>query len=455
LCAALCVALAAMAVGAAAKPHGKGGKDAKPTGARLDLSFGKAGVAQTATPAPAEGTQEPGVSMALGPKGRVYALQGKTLLAFEADGKPAKRFGKNGRVTIGSSRGEILAAGVAVDSEGRVLVAGTLLLAGKEQPVSTFDPQVSPSEAFIIRFLPNGNRDITFGNGGETDTTFGLPHPLYKSLEPPTTIEYATPIVAATTFAVDAGDRPVVGGSFITGLWQCGYSNEYRSAFVGRLTASGAVDTTYAGKGYAVEENVTGSIRGMATTPEGGVVTLSNDRPCGPKEFVGPDTFNALTESGTPSPALNPARPTSYGESLIAVDPQGRSLILQTPSEFSEEPVLVRLLPSGDIDTSFGFGGGIPLQKPVSWATAMTVDGKGRTILAGGEGQLVRYTEAGKRDWMFGHKGVVPKANAGDEGTNMTALAVGNGRIYAASSVEDPGLKTGYGVQIARYLPGK
>jgi uncharacterized delta-60 repeat protein len=445
---ALCIALAALAVGAsAAKPHGgKGKKKPKPAAAQVDKSFGRGGVARIAT------SSEAPVRMAVAPNGRTYALQGSLLLAFEPDGKPAHDFGNNGRLRVGSTNGETKPVALAVDSQGRVLVDGTITLYPfrPDPPANGETPgNATVREAFVFRYLEDGSPDPTFGNAGEADTTFGLPRP---TGEPGKAVEFERALVEATSLVVDPQDRPVVGGTYSSALYFCGYQNEHPVPFVGRLTATGTNDTSYGGKGYIAGGE--GAIQALAETPEGGVATLSDARSCGPRSDPLASVFNALTENGDPSPALDPARPSIYVRPLIGVDSQGRSLLVSSPPYTEQPQVLLRLLPSGAVDTSFGFGGGIPLQEPVSYATAIGVDGKDRTLIAAAGPMLARYKADGKRDWTFGTKGVL-RGTKGDGG-EVSALSLdAKERIYAAGPVESSSLKTGKGIQITRFLPGK
>lgn len=455
----LCVASAAMAVAASgARPSGDKGKS-KQAPAQIDKKFGTKGVAKIATGGP---YAEKGVRMALGPNGRVYALQANLLLAFEADGKPARDFGDNGRLRIESTHGEIQATGLAVDSRGRILVSGTITLYPfRPDPSSRPEPQTYVyswlHEAFVSRYLEDGSPDSAFGDGGEADTTFGLPRP---TGQPGSGVEFERPMVEATTLAVDPQDRPVAGGNYSSAIYFCGYVNEHPVPFVGRLTATGAVDTSYAGKGYVAGGE--GSVLALAETPQGGVSTLSNSRSCGPRSDPLESVFDNLTESGDQSPVLDPARPRMYTGSSIAVDSKGRSLLIQYDNPYTETPVnLVRLQPSGAVDTSFGFGGGIPLKGDVTSPGAIAVDAKDRTLVAGSGIQhpygprLVRYTATGRRDWRFGAKGLLEGPIVNDKRGGVNALAIdGKGRIYAAGWVESKTLKTGHGIQIVRFLPG-
>jgi hypothetical protein len=466
--AALCVALAAMAACAsAAKPHGGGAPKQKPA-AGVDKSFGVGGVAKIAT----GGSQGP-AQMALGSNGRVYVLQAPLLLAFEADGKPARGFGNNGRVRIEGASGYLGVSGLTVDSEGRILVVGTTNTPAGAREQATNPSATEPwnsalppiDEATVVRFDEDGKRDPSFGNAGEVDTTFGLPRPTGAL---GAGIEYPAPVVIGTTISVDRQDRPVVGGNFYTAAYACGAADDISAPYTARLTASGAVDTSYAGgKGYSIV-GPNGSVQALTETPEGGVATLSAGRPCGPREDPEASTFVSLTEEGLPSPTLDPARPTMYTTMIyttpmFAVDSKGRFLFGQIDGPYPGGTVtLSRLLPSGAFDTSFGSNGGVPLLKGVTDPGAIAVDAKDRTVVAQSEmgrpygPRVVRYTAAGKRDWKFGRKGLLEGPVANDEKGTITSMAIdGKGRIYTAGYVESKSLKTGHGIQITRFLPGK
>jgi uncharacterized delta-60 repeat protein len=457
---ALCVASAAMAVGASGATTSGGKGKAKQAPAQIDKRFGVKGVAKIATGGP---YAEKRVQMALGPNGRVYALQANLLLAFEADGKPARDFGDNGRLRLESTHGEIQATGLVVDSWGRILISGTITLYPfrrnpSSQPESRSWGYSWLHEAFVSRYLEDGSPDSTFGDGGEADTTFGLPRP---TGQPGSGVEFEHPMVEATTLAVDPQDRPVVGGAYVDAVLPCAYDTERHASFTARLTATGAPDASYAGKGYVTGPN--GTVHALAATPGGGVATLSSGTAfCAMHEFSEPTTFDVLTENGDQSPGLDPGRPRFYGGAPMTIDSKGRAVMFQAAGGFSEEPLrLLRLLPNGAVDTSFGFGGGIPLKGDVTSPGAIAVDDKDRAWVADSGIQhpygprLVRYTAAGKRDWKFGDKGLLEGPIVNDKRGSVDALAIdGKGRVYAAGWVESKTLRTGHGIQIVRFLPG-
>jgi hypothetical protein len=212
------------------------------------------------------------------------------------------------------------------------------------------------------------------------------------------------------------------------------------------------LDTTFAGKGYSTIDQE-GEVKALAQTPEGGSATLSSGQSCGPRYEETPSIYSAFTGRGEASPSLDPGRPSFLMDKDIAVDSKGRILVLQAFGVFIERaPVLVRLLPSGAVDTTFGHGGGFPLRA----RGALTVDARNRPIFASGfHGiNLMRLRANGRIDSRFGSHGMVT-AKAGGKGGSVEAVALDNrGRIYTARTAESKNLKID-GLQIARFLPGR
>jgi uncharacterized delta-60 repeat protein len=441
-------------------------KGAPPQRARLDPSFGRHGSFTTAT-SPAKGEEGQPITvpahLALAPGGRSYVQRWKTLVAFGANGKPDPGFGKNGRVTVQPGPGRVTeVSGVAVDSAGRVLVAGTYepfpgfgdpVVVGKPTPERLLGEPVT--EAFVVRYLPNGRPDPSFGSAGVVVTTFGVPRPTDEPREGKTSAEYERPILRATHIGVDAEDRPVVSGSYVRVIGGCPFGAEEGQAFVGRLTANGSLDTSFDGTGNA---QIPGAATvGLAAGPGGEWVSLGENPPsCEHRILPRFSKLAVLDESGAPS-ALDPARPELDANGALAIDPQGRILYAEeeSPESFGErtgQPKLVRLLPNGDVDPSFGHDGGIILGRFTASPPAIAIDGKGRIVVGFGEKRLEHtpLTPAGKLEGKFGNHGLLysPRGAA-----RLTALAIDSkGRILVAGS--DAVGKTGEGIEIARFLPG-
>jgi uncharacterized delta-60 repeat protein len=412
------------------------------TSAGLDPAFGNGGKTTVAVSA---GRDEfPQIQgMALGPEGRVYVLRDSLLFAFEADGTPAAGFGGNGQVAVvpvGDDRG---AVGLAVDSRGRVLVAGSVELGVQEGSGRRY-PYAPVDAAYVIRLLPDGERDITFGDDGEVQTDFGLPRPTAEH-----GAKYERASAVATSIIVDSQDRPIIGGGYAKAYGGC-ETLYLPDPFVGRLTVDGAPDTTFAGRGYALIGGH-GEVSALARTPEDGPATLSYGVSCGARSEDEASRYSAFTEDGERAPKLDPKRPRFYGGGMT-IDPEGRILFVQTGPPAGEGPrTLDRLLPNGDFDRNFGKKGRVIIKGAFSEMSAFTVDAQGRPILATARHglELRRLSPEGALDRSFG-----PGGRLYAQAAFARALALdGDGRIYTAGLVHDKE-RTSYGVQVARFLPG-
>lgn len=390
----------------------------------LDRGFGHAGTTRVAVARYAEPN-----GFAVTPGGRSYVLAGTTLLAFRSDGRPARGFGSKGRVAVVPPyEGPYLS--LALDSQGRPLVAGSVKRSGA-------------FEAFVIRFLPDGRRDPSFGSGGEVDTDLGLP----------ATPSGKRPNLRVNSIAVDAQDRPLIGGGSAERLDSCesGFGGP-SIPFVARLTAAGAPDTTFAGTGYVTLAEERAQVTTVALKPDGGPGLLSQGCPTEPRLEGQGSAYYAFSESGEAA-ALDPTRGAAYRLPSLAIDPSGRILLVDEVGPAAEGPdALARFLPNGELDPGFGRGGKVVLNHGLHWASALTVDAAGRPIIAevGRAIELRRFLSDGRIDPGFGPGGrlTVP-------GPIVQAIALdGEGRIYTVGSIRGPGLKTGYGIAIARLLPG-
>jgi uncharacterized delta-60 repeat protein len=468
---ALCVALAAMAVGAAAKPHGGKPKKTKTAVARLDPSFGKAGTFTVATPrlVDEDGAEaNPWTRMAVAPSNKSYVLQGQTIVGFGANGKPDAKFGNHGRVSVQLGPGKVLSlAGIAVDSQGRVLVAGTYEpFPGFKNPIAKgeaehlFFGDEPATEAFVVRYLPTGKPDPTFGNAGFVFSSLGVPRPSNEPFgEKAPTAEYERPVVTVSGIVVDSQDRPVLSGAYVYAQRTCFYKQQYKHSTVARLTTSGTVDTSFGSGGYAT---IPGE-EAFALTggPNGEWVAFGNrERAC--KSDVPPfwSSLGVLSEAGTPA-ALSPTTPTPVFQGAVAVDGQGRILYAEGGSNDGESgeasSKITRLLPNGEVDRSFGHEGGIVLTRFLPGApAALTVDQDERVVvgLAGNSKlELSRLTSAGKLEGNFGNHGLL--SGPGD-GAELEGVAIDSkGRILVSGHSGTSNVKSGWGITIARFLPGK
>jgi uncharacterized delta-60 repeat protein len=493
--AALTVALGALAGTAVAKPTGRPpkskGTSTAARGGELDTSFGKGGKVTVAFPGENGATASPDytlpfeftqghLEMAPAPEGKTVVAGATKVVRLLANGKPDPTFGTGGTVTIPRPPGALFVlAGVAVDSQGRVVLAGL----ARPLPTNTLPDPVSSSAA-VIRLTADGSLDPSFGNGGMVISSFGF--------QPPAAAGGPYPggaSVGLRDVAIDSQDRPVVTGGYVKALNSV--LEPESEGFVARLTESGALDGSFGA----------GGIRQIGTlTSFGDLLQRSNDY----LALGSTGKFPYLLLAGfDPSGNLDPGfgsfgfRGLAFGSMTpaLALAPSGKILLLGRPmtSTFTKKvhrkdnghvvtvPVkekvkvqaLQRLLPSGAADPSFGRVGRINFVDPkVGSYSAVAADAEERFYLVGRVGRRVsrgpnnplhrtqfmvsRFLSGGRLDNSFGESGTVYTGFGGPSDSFATQVEVDSkGRILVGGGITSPQLASGGGFALARYLPGK
>jgi uncharacterized delta-60 repeat protein len=423
----------------------------------VDSTFGHEGTIDVAVP---KGAAERSIQMATAPSGKSYVLAGSWLLAFGANGRPDFGFGHNGRVQVAAASGETTeVTGLAVDVQGRVLVSGSVdptpgvpnQAVPPQSAYALFHP--APSNAFVTRYLPDGERDPAFGGSGEIDITLTPPA---RPGPADTTAHFEHPSVHADRLAIVNGEQPVLGGTYWYYVDYCYFTGVSSYGFAAPIDAFGPATQTLAPTAYTQFRQ--SNVYDFAPMPAGNLAVLLSDRrsSCSDRGEPETSTLSALTFGGAPAPALDPAGPQVWLD-LLAVDGQGRILGLEPPSSRGQFSKLIRLLPNGAFDPSFGENGGTPLKKfgeePIG---GIVTDAKGRITVAGGEGKfrLVRFGSKGKIDHSFGKHGWVEVGFGPHTQATPGAMTVdANGRILVAGRVTNPSLTTGEGIGLVRINP--
>jgi uncharacterized delta-60 repeat protein len=160
------------------------------------------------------------------------SLEGREVPAVVGGLDPA--FDGDGKLTVNPSLAP--AAAVAVDSHGRTVVVG---------------PAEGGFDVLVTRLNPDGSADLTFGPGGRR------------------TLDFAGGSDGAAAVAVDEADNVIVAGQSVVGTT--------RQAAVARLTAAGALDTTFAGDGtvtFDFAPGVESAVGGVALDPTTGAIVV-------------------------------------------------------------------------------------------------------------------------------------------------------------------------------------
>jgi uncharacterized delta-60 repeat protein len=135
----------------------------------LDASFGSGGFLT------ARFASGPNVAYALAvqPDGRVVvagqAGDAVLLARYESDGSPDTGFGRGGRTLTDVTRDTDVGRGVAIQADGRILVAGCVR---GRRPRSTSDHGLRGSRFAVLRYRSDGSLDPSFGRSGLAMTAF-------------------------------------------------------------------------------------------------------------------------------------------------------------------------------------------------------------------------------------------------------------------------------------------
>ena len=382
----------------------------------LDTSFGANGFRLTGL---TDGYSNLPAGMAMQPDGKVLLCNAEGVspgvdffvARFTADGDLDTTFSFDGKTTIDFGGNDDICGGIAVQADGKIVVAGT-----------TQPPFDANSDFAVARLNADGTLDTaTFGAGtGKSVVAFDLG---------------ASNTDTATALALKADGKIVVAGSAVTA------SNGSDFAIL-QLNTDGTRDTSFnltgrATIGFNLASSTTkdDNATRVAIDAQGRIVLAG---------FVDAGTpggtdFAAarLLATGTPDPDFS-----ADGRVVVAFDLGGAgggngdaaySLMLQrdgrivlggiadssSTSDLNQDMAIVRLLPDGTLDSTFGIGGRTTIAFDLEpngedIALALAEQGNGRLLIAGASvlptsgaiaADLVRLMPNGTPDPSFGAVG--------------------------------------------------
>ncbi|HST70347.1 MAG TPA: hypothetical protein VLI94_11910 [Solirubrobacterales bacterium] len=365
------------------------------------------------------------------PGGDVFVSGGPLLQLLTGSGDPASSFGAVGTFSPPPAEGgEFSLADFTIDSKGRLLVVGTshFPLAEEDRPRGPNGSPlgIEPSAVRILRFLPDGRLDPTFGQGGVVETDFGLPPPHDGERQP--MLPRAS--VAATGLAVDPQGRIVVTGSADLYLGPaCGRGlhepTVIAGGFVARWTEDGALDPGFSGDGLVGGRKLSETpLRAKVLDepvpgPHGEVTYRStNLNACGWGH--GRWGMAQLTPEGRTRWRLGRNGALGGYFRAFAAKPDGSVVALARMRWNGREAFrarVVRITPDGTVDRSFGRDGNTVVKLGFHLGNepdALALDARGRVLLGGTlvtrKGRstwMVRLSASGRQEMNFGPEGRV------------------------------------------------
>ncbi len=380
-------------------------------------------------------------------------------------------FGKNGKVTTALSGVSDIFA-VIQQADGKIVAAGTVC-----QPSAACD-------VAVVRYLPDGRLDHSFGRSGTVTTDFAGGTDAGAALA----IQSDGDLVVAGTAQVRGKDEfglarygsdgrldPAFGrGGKVTTHFP-GHGAQAAAVLVqpdGEIVVAGTTETTFVSSDFALARyqpdgslDTTFGVGGRVRTDFTGMedeVSAAALQPDG-RIVVAGATFD-ITNGATADFALARYQPDgsldpSFGSAgrvrtdfagtsdqalAVAIQLDGRIIAAgrtETRSVFSDF-ALIRYRPGGRLDRSFGTGGKVETDFNVTddFAFGVAVEADGKIVAAGltdplnGAGSedfaLARYTSVGTLDGGFGKNGRVTTDFGGDDEARAM-LVQADGKIVA------------------------
>jgi uncharacterized delta-60 repeat protein len=339
----------------------------------LDPNFGTGG---KVTSNPNGASSNRGYGMALQSDGKIvmvggYDSTGPAFLVarYNADGSLDTTFGNNnGWVAVSFGGSNQIAVSVAIQSDGKIVVAGLA---------------VAPNQdAAVARLNTDGSLDTSFSGDGKVTVDFVDSQGSYP--------DYINVVKVASD-----GKIVFAGGSLGTGL-------SYKS-IVGRLNPDGSLDTTFAGDGTLMDGG--GLWEDLVIQADGSVVLVGKAS----GQFF--SSLKAVKYSNFGVSDWSYGRSAGIGCFIglngIAAQPDGKFVLV---GKYACKLIAIRLNANGTEDSTFSNTTITPNGE--AYSVAVQPDGKivaNIDFTASGNGgfSLIRYNTNGSLDLGFGIGGIV------------------------------------------------
>lgn len=371
----------------------------------LDTTFGTGGLAVNAIGA----GEDYGYALAVQGDGKVLmagTASGSSddfaVVRYTRDGALDTTFGSGGKVLIDFAGKSDIARALAVQPDGKIVVAGGATNSADEERFG------------VARLNANGSLDAGFGTGGKVTTTIG-----------------GSSADRAQALLIQA-DGKIVAGGFAS----FGSSSTGQDFALARYTAAGALDAGFGTGGVVTtalgSNGAKDIVRALAAQGDK-IVAVGGDGDFRAARYTASGTLDSSFGTGGKVSAVFSG---SIGiANAVAVDGQNR-LVLAGTSE--NDTAVVRLGANGALDTTFGAGGRQIVKLSDNWdsATGVAVQSDGKLVLGGwvyegsssaGNFAVTRLNASGTRDTGFGQNG-----------TTLTPVAPGSKADEAQAAALQP-----------------
>jgi uncharacterized delta-60 repeat protein len=420
-----------------------GASGSRASAAGLDPAFGHGGRLTVSSVDPDEWIY--GLHTAALPGGGLVLAGEDELVELTPEGQLDDAFGTAGVVAVPKLDGLHLEfEGLVVDGEGRIYVFGAAAETGNDDYPPGLGPRYispdqTPSQAAVLRFLPDGELDPSFADDGFLHSDFGIPAVAGSSSH----------FVRARVGTLDALGRPLLALTSYVPVASClhGEVESRREDVLNvatrrlvRLTTAGETDPSFAATPLAAPPRRGTRPLALALGPDGAPVLSATTTGACPAQTE--DLLLRSEPEGGPDARFGSegvrAYPTLPYPKAVATEPDGDTLILG-PAK------IWRLTPGGRVDPSFGEGGvaHLSLGSPRGGFRALALDAEGRIYAVGTEfgrrvgGQrrstitVARLGPGGTPDRTFGHDGLARARFHGHSAVAAGAVSAGSTLVVA------------------------
>ena len=355
------------------------------------------------------------------------------LLSAESRGAPGDldgSFDGDGKVLTDFSGGSVSkATGVAVQSDGRIVVVGY-----------TAGPFASNQDFAIVRFNTNGNLDGGFGSGGQVLTDFS-----------------GDSVSKATGVAIQSNGKIVVVG------YTAGPFASNQDFAIARFNTNGSLDGGFGSGGQVLTDFSGGSVSlatGAAIQPDGKIVVVGYT--AGP--FASDQDFaiarfntNGSLDGGFGSggKVLTDFSGGSVSKATgVAIQSDGKIVVVGytvAPFASDQDFAIARFNTNGSLDGGFGSGGKVLTDfsgGSVSKATGVAIQSDGKIVVVGytagpfasnQDFAIARFNTNGSLDGGFGSGGQVLTDFSGGSISRATGVAIqSDGKIVVVGYTAGP-----------------
>jgi uncharacterized delta-60 repeat protein len=325
------------------------------SGGTLDKTFGTRGIVRVARAVVSDLVVS---SLIVQPDDKILACatgkSGRVLARYLSDGKPDASFGRGGSI---AESGATTVAVIVLQSDGKIVEA----YGGGAR-----------SQFALVRYLPNGARDASFGKNGMVATRVGSAQSVVNAI----VIQPDGKIVAAGT-TYEGGDA---NSSSVA-------SPSKQHVALARFMSDGRLDASFGKAGIVSDESddALGNVAAVALQADGKIIVAgSGDFANALRRYLPDGTFE--TTLGRGGPVAMPERGVSLeGFNALAIERDGKIVAAGAARSGSTYYfVVARYLSDGRIDGGFGANGAVLMKADGGeGARALTLQPDGKIVVAG------------------------------------------------------------------------